>query len=65
MPAIRLNVSKPVHDKLRILAAESGLPMSKFMRRLAENAVKARFPEVFGEPRKRKRKARESREQNL
>jgi hypothetical protein len=46
--AVRVDVPEPVHAKLRILAAEAGLPMSGFVRKLAEDAVRARYPEVFG-----------------
>jgi plasmid stability protein len=46
---VRLNLDDAVHAKLRILAAEAGLPMSAFVRQLAENAVRERFPEVFGD----------------
>jgi hypothetical protein len=45
--AVRVDVREEVHAKLRILAAEAGLAMSAFVRTLAEDAVRARFPEVF------------------
>lgn len=47
--AVRLNLAGAVHAKLRILAAEAGVAMSVFARQLVEDAVRARFPEVFAE----------------
>jgi hypothetical protein len=47
--AVRVDVSEAVHAKLRVLAAEAGLPMSGYVRSLAEQAVRQRFPEVFEE----------------
>ncbi|MHB1426563.1 MAG: hypothetical protein ACYC3I_25665 [Gemmataceae bacterium] len=44
---MRVDLAEDVHAKLRILAAEAGQAMSAFVRCLAENAVRARFPEVF------------------
>lgn len=44
---MRVDIPDAVHAKLRILAAEAGLAMSAFVRGLAENAVRERFPEVF------------------
>ena len=58
--AVRLNLEEPVHAKLRVLAAEAGVPMSAFVKQLAENAVRERFPEVFGDASKpAKKKLRE------
>jgi len=55
-----LNLEEPVHAKLRVLAAEAGVPMSAFVKQLAENAVRERFPEVFGDASKpAKKKLRE------
>lgn len=47
--AVRCNLAEEVHAKLRILAAEAGLAMSVFVRQLAEEAVRKRFPEVSAE----------------
>jgi hypothetical protein len=46
--AVRVDLAAAVHAKLRVLAAEAGLPMSAFARQLVEDAVRARYPEVFG-----------------
>jgi hypothetical protein len=48
--SVRVDLPEAVHAKLRILAAEAGVPMSTFVRGLTEQAVRERFPEVFDEP---------------
>ncbi len=45
--AVRVDLPEAVHAKLRVLAAEAGQAMSAFVRSLAEDAVRAKFPEVF------------------
>ena len=36
---VRLELSPELHAKLRVLAAENGLPMSQFVRQLVEERI--------------------------